>query len=533
MARAPETFDANRQKTAMSTPVPPEATATGSAAESAPLGEGRISTGMRWLDLVLRGGVPKNRVYLITGEAGTGKTTLALQFLLEGVRQGEQVLFVTLAETKAELESVAKSHGMDISQIAIHEMASAEQAKPEQDYTALHPAEVELGDNLEAIVGLVERLKPNRVVIDSLTELRLLAREQVRYRRQVIALKNFLIKSGCTVYFIDVPAPGGPTDSQLQTICHGVIHLERMAPEYGRERRRMLVQKLRGVELYGGFHDYVILKGGLVVWPRLVAAEHARTYEMKPVSSGVPQLDDLMGGGPDLGTTMLVVGAAGVGKTTLCHQYAAAALQRGEYFAWFSFDERMETIYKRSENIGVDLRKHVQEKRCAVQQVDPASVSPGEFIQRVRREVETFGAKTIVIDSLNGYLHAMPGEHYLVIQMHELLSYLSQMGVLSLIVIAQHGMVGTRVDPPVDLSYLADAVVYLRYFEHQGHVRRAISVMKKRGARHEGSIREMRITSEGVWVGQPLSDFRGILSGEPQYIGGHEPLLYEEKARNR
>lgn len=486
---------------------------------------------MQWLDIILRGGIPENRVYLISGDPGTGKTTLSLQFLLEGVRLGEKVLFVTLAETRDELLDVAKSHEMDLSKIDIFEVAAAEQERPEQDYTALYPSEVELGENLDKIISHVERLQPKRVVIDSLTEIRLLAREQVRYRRQIIALKNFLIRAGCTVYFIDDPASRRATDAQLQTICHGVITLERMAPEYGRERRRMQVEKMRGVDFYGGYHDYSIFKGGLVVWPRLVAAEHTRSFEMDPVASGVPELDEIMGGGPDRGTTMLIVGAAGVGKSTLCHQYCTAAAQRGEYFAWFSFDERIETIHKRGKSMGADFRQLIETGKCAIEQVDPASVSPGEFIQRVRRQVEKFGARIVVIDSLNGYMHAMPGERYLIIQMHELLSYLAQMGVLSLIVVAQHGLVGSQMDPPIDLSYLADSVAFLRYFEHTGDVRRAISMIKKRAGRHEASVREFLISDSGVRVGPPLREFEGILSGVPRYSGSHEPLLVESETR--
>ncbi len=492
---------------------------------------GRISTGMQWLDVILRGGIPERRVYLITGDPGTGKTTLSLQFLLEGVRNGETALFVTLAESREELEGVAVSHDWDISGIEIFEVAAAEQGRPEQDYTALYPGEVELGESLDKIINVVEQVRPKRVVIDSLTEIRLLAREQVRYRRQIIALKNFLTSMGCTVYFIDDPASRGGTDGQLQTICHGVISMERMAPEYGRERRRMQVLKMRGVDFYGGYHDYVILKGGLVIWPRLVAAEHTRKYEMKPVSCGVPGFDGIMAGGPDLGTTMLIVGAAGVGKSTLCHQYAAEAARRGDYFAWFSFDERIETVLKRAEAMGADFGKLMAEEKCAIEQVDPGSLSPGEFIQRVRRHVEKFGAKIIVIDSLNGYLSAMPGERYLIIQMHELLSYLSKMGVLSLIVIAQHGLLGTQIDPPIDLSYLADTVVFLRYFEHSGEVRRAVSLIKKRGAPHERTVREFQIDRDGVRVGEPLRDFEGVLTGQPKYTGDAVPLLKNSEDR--
>ena len=508
----------------------PDALATGSPEETAPPPADRISTGMLWLDVVLGGGIPKTRVYLIIGEPGTGKTTLGLQFLLEGVRQNESTLFITLAETRDELAAVARSHGMDLSKIVIHQVLSSEEQKTDEDYTALHPAEVELGESMAHIIAAIDRVQPKRVVIDSLTELRLLAREPVRYRRQVIALKNHLVKCGCTVYFIDNPSRLAGGDGQLQTICHGVIALERMAPEYGRERRRLQVLKMRGVQFAGGYHDYVVRKGGLTVWPRLTAVEHRRDYQMEPVSSGVPEVDQILGGGPDRGTTMLVVGAAGTGKSSLCQQYCMAAAKRGEYFAWFSFDERLDTVFKRARSMGVDFEQLRSEGRCSVEQVDPGSLSPGEFIQRVRRQVEKFGARIVVVDSVNGYLNAMPGEQFLIIQMYELLTYLSRMGVLSMIIVAQHGLLGRHMDPPVDLSYLADTVTLLRYFEYAGEVRRAVSVVKKRGAPHEATIRELQVTAEGVVVGEPLRHFHGVLSGEPHYVGDGPPLMHGRDA---
>ena len=502
----------------------PDSLATGASDETEPPAPGRIQTGIPWLDLILPGGIPENRAHLVVGSPGTGKTTLGLQFLLEGRARGERTLFITLAESRQELESSSASHDWDLDGIDILEVVSSEEHdRPEQDYTALHPAEIELGESFDRMVETVQRVKPRRVVMDSLTEIRLLAREPVRYRRQIIALKNFLVGSGCTVLFIDDPLGG--QDGQLQTICHGVIAMEKLAPEYGRERRRLQVMKMRSVQFHGGYHDYTIRKGGLVIWPRLVAAKHGRKYPIEPVSSGVKGIDAMLGGGPDRGTSMLIVGAAGTGKSSLCSQYCLAAARRNDYFACFSFDERLATIQKRNSAMGLDLDAIIAAGRGHVEQVDPGELSPGEFMQRVRRQVEKFDARIVVIDSLSGYLAAMPGEQYLVIQMHELLTYLSRMGVLTLAVVAQHGLVGAQLGPTIDLSYLADTVVFMRYFEYAGAVHRAISVVKKRGARHEATIREAIITQDGVQLGDPLTEFQGVLSGEPQYIGGAAPLL--------
>lgn len=504
----------------------PEAYIIGSPDET-PLAEDRISSGSPWLDMILNGGLPPRRLYLLVGEPGTGKTTLGLQFLLSGAARGERGLFVTLAETRDELEGVAKSHGFDLSGIDIFEVGGANGGSPELDYTALHPGEIELGENLQKIVEAVQEKKPVRVVIDSLTEIRLMAREQVRYRRQIISLKSALTQAGCTVYFIDDPGwrGTGGGDNQLQTICHGVISLEKLAPEYGRDRRRLQVVKMRGVAFHGGYHDYIIRRGGMVVFPRLVAAEHTRRFPSDMITSEVPDLDRMLGGGPDRGSTMLVIGAAGVGKSSLCQQYCMAAARRGEHFTWFSFDERLTTLFKRSHSMGQNLEQLLHEQRAHIAQVDPGSLSPGEFIQRIRQQVERHQTRLVVLDSLNGYMMAMPGERFLIIQMHELLTYLSQMGVMTLLVVAQHGLLTPESTPPVDISYLADTVTLLRYFEFRGDVRRAISVVKKRGAAHETMIREFQITATGLKVGEPLTQFRGVLSREPAYSGEGLPRM--------
>lgn len=486
-----------------------------------------IKTGIQGLDEILGGGLPGNRIYLAQGEPGTGKTTLGLQFLLEGVRSGEQVLLVTLSETKEEMTAVAESHGWSLEHVNVFEVKGSEdQLAAEEEYTVFHPAEVELGETVQTLLNEVDRVKPQRIVIDSLSEMRLLARDPLRYRRQIVALKHYFVDRGCTVLFLDDPATK-VGEHQFQTLAHGVVTFERLPPEYGRARRRMQVNKLRGVGFHDGYHDFVITRGGLIIYPRLVSLGHQRSASLERVSSGVTQLDELLAGGPERGTSTLIVGAAGVGKTTLCVQYAVAAAHRGEHTAIFSFDERLDTLLNRAESTGLALRGHLQSGKITAQQIDPAVLSPGEFIDRVRTVVEKQNARIVAIDSLNGYLHSMPGDRFLVVQMHELLTYLGERGVLSLVVVPQHGLFGAGVQTPVDLSYLADTVLLLRYFEHAGRVRKAISAVKTRGGAHEDSIREYRISNSGVTVGDPLKEFEGILVGTPVYTGSAKPLIGE------
>lgn len=483
------------------------------------------STGVAGLDAILGGGLPRNRLYLVHGEPGCGKTTLALQFLLAGVQAGESGLFVTLSETKAELEAVARTHGLSLDGVDVFEVRTGEEhLLPEEQYTAFHPSEVELGETVQTLLAEVERARPLRLVIDSLSEMRLLARDPVRYRRQIAALKQFFLTRGATVLFLDDMASRA-TEHQFQTLAHGVILLERHAPAYGRERRRLQVTKLRGVEYHGGYHDFAIRRGGMRVFPCLVAADHRSPPVAGQVASGVSELDALLGGGPLRGTSTLVLGPAGVGKSTLSLLYVLAAAGRGEHATVFSFDEGVGTTFARSEALGMDLRAHADAGLIDVQQIDPAMLSPGEFMSRVREAAERRRSRLIVIDSLNGYLNAMPGEKYLVIQMHELLTYLAQQGVLTLVVMAQHGLVGHEHASPVDVSYLADVVLLLRYFEHAGRVRKAISVVKNRSGRHEDAIREFQIGPVGVRVGDPLAEFQGVLGGTPFYTGQVGPLL--------
>ena len=488
--------------------------------ESAADGEGqsRLGTGSAGLDTVLEGGFPVNRLYLVEGDPGTGKTTLALQFLLEGVRRGEPVLYVTLSETKEELTAVAHSHGWSLEGVNLHELLPPEESlKAEAQYTIFHPSEVELGETTRAVIEEVERIQPRRVVFDSLSEMRLLARDPLRYRRQILALKQFFSGRRSTVLLLD-DRTSSAADLQVQSIAHGVLMLEQMALDYGAERRRLRVSKLRGSRFRGGFHDFAIRTGGIEVFPRLVAAQRRREFKSEPVVSGVAELDALLGGGLDRGTATLVLGPAGSGKSSLATHFASASATRGEKAAAFIFDEGVNTYLGRAAGLGTDLREAVETGHMSVQQVNPAELSPGEFAHNVCAAVEG-GARVVVIDSLNGYLQAMPDERFLTSQMHELLTYLNQQGVVTLVVMAQHGFMGVGMSSPVDVSYLADTVVLLRYFEAGGAIRRAISVVKKRTGRHEETIREMRLSAaRGVEVGEPLTAFRGVLTGIPVLV---------------
>jgi circadian clock protein KaiC len=487
----------------------------------------RISTGIAGLDDILGGGLDAERLYLVEGEPGTGKTTLALQFLLEGARQGERGLYVTLSESERELRLVAKRHGWDLGDISIFELVPPEAAlDPEKELTLFHPAELELSETSKMIFDRVAEIEPTRVVFDSLSEMRLLAQNSLRYRRQILALKHFFAGRRCTVLLLD-DLSSNEQDLQLHSIAHGVITLQQTAVDYGAERRRMRVKKMRGIKFRGGYHDFVIETGGIQIFPRLIAAEHHRAFIGELARSGVAELDTLLGGGLERGTSVLLVGGAGVGKSSIAVTYAVGAAQRGERVAMFAFDEGLGTLFARAAGLGVDLQEYVDQGLITVQQIDPAEMSPGEFTQLVRDAVEQRNVRVLLIDSLNGYLNAMPDERFLVLQIHELLSYLNQLGVLTIMVLAQHGLLG-QMQTPVDLSYLSDTVVMLRYFEAAGRVRRALSVVKKRSGTHENSIREFRLTSEGLKVGPPLTQFSGILTGIPTYVGDPKPLMPED-----
>lgn len=478
--------------------------------------QAKLSTGIAGLDSVLGGGITPGRVYLIEGTPGAGKTTLALSFLIEGARRGEATLYVTLSESEDELRAVAVSHGWSLDGIDIFELVTEAGLDGEAEQSVLHPAELELGETTRAVMDRVRACSPARVVFDSLSEIRLLAENPQRYRRQVLALKHFFGQQGCTVMLLDdrsseAPSSGG--DVRLHSMAHGVVMLEQVALDYGAERRRLRVVKLRGNPFRGGYHDFTIQRGGLAVYPRLVASEHHTEFDHNLVSTGNAAMDQLLGGGLNPGTNMLLIGPSGTGKTTAATSMLVAALRRGARAAYFLFDEGLPTLLARSAALGMDLRPFIGDQ-LTLRQIDPAEMSPGEFTHHVRQAVERDGARFVVVDSLDAYLQSMPGERYLMLQMHELLTYLNQQGVITLLVLGQHGIIG-QVAAAVDLSYLADGILMLRYFEADGAVRKAVSMVKSRTADHERTIREVVIGPQGLSVGASLKGVQGVLTGTP------------------
>ncbi|MGE5453488.1 MAG: ATPase domain-containing protein [Acidobacteriota bacterium] len=475
----------------------------------------RARTGIPGLDDVLQGGLIQDRLYLIDGNPGAGKTTLALQFLIEGVRLGERSLYVTLSETREELLAGAASHGFSLEGIEIVELIGHENdLSSDAQLTMYHPSEVELTETTREVLQAIDRINPHRMVFDSLSELRLLAQSSLRYRRQILALKQFFAAKRCTVLLLDDRTAEGP-DLQLQSIAHGVISLDHRSPPYGQALRQLQVVKFRGSNFRSGYHDMSIRHGGLEVFPRLMASEHEYVFEQETMDSGVPALDALLGGGVDRGTSTLLIGPPGSGKSTLALQYAYAAVLRNEHAAIFTFDESRAILLGRAGSLGMQVSEGSGPGQLLIRQIDPAEISPGEFASLVRQAVENDQARVVVIDSLNGYLHAMPDARYLTAQLHELLSYLSNRGVATFLVAAQSGMLGPNARSPIDASYLADAVIVLRMYEHQGRVKKAISALKKRSGPHEESIRQIWFDGEGVHLGEPLTNLRGVMLGVP------------------
>ena len=490
---------------------------------------GPVSSGIEALDYILTGGYASNRVHLIEGAPGAGKTTLGLQFLLDGVARGERCLYITLSESRDELLHVARTHGWDLAGIDIFELVPPELSlDPQREQSIVYASDLELGETVGMVMEEVERRTPARIVFDSLSEIRLLAQGPLRFRRQVLALKHYFAQRDCTVLFLD-DLTMNDTDLSLHSLAHGVIRLEHVPRAYGAERRRLRVFKMRGRSFRGGHHDFVIRTGGIDLFPRLVASAHPDDgHVARAVQSGIESLDRLTGGGLDYGTTTLVIGPSGCGKSSLVLQYAKAALERGEPVLIVSFDETERVFMRRAAGLGVDVDRYVAAGLLRLRQVDPAELSPGELAAAIRRDVDD-GACMVVLDSLTGYQHAMPEEQFMMLQMHELITYLNQQGVLTFLVLAQSGMVGTT-HSPVDLTYLSDSVLLLRFFEAHGLVRRALSVLKKRTGRHEATIRELTIDSTGLRVGEALSDFRGILTGTPVFEGKMGQL---EESRDR
>src|ERR1700744_3613987 len=466
--------------------------------------------GIEGLDDILGGGLPRNRLYLVQGDPGVGKTTLALQFLLEGAKNGEKVLYITLSETKEELEVVAQSHGWNLDAIHLFELSAVtEKLQDETNNTFFHPSEVELNRTTQALLDEVGRVKPSRVVFDSLSEMRMLAETPLRYRRQILQLKEFFAGGACTVLLLD-DRSAGARDLQIESIAHGVLCLHRSSPEYGIARRQLTIPKIRGVKFREGNHDLVITTGGLVIFPRLVAAEHHVRFKPENFPSGIRELDALLGGGLDRGTSNMFMGPPGTGKSTIATKFARSAAERGEKVLFLIFDEIIGTMTSRARNLGMDIQPYRKKGLIKVEQIDPAEISPGELAHRIRRAVTEEGVRMVVIDSINGYLNAMPAERYLNLQLHELLAFLNQQGVITIMVLAQQGLVGTM-KSIVDLTYLADTVVLSRFYESRGEVKKALSVIKKRSGNHERTIREIKFSKDGIKVGEPLTTLQGVL----------------------
>jgi circadian clock protein KaiC len=477
------------------------------------------TTGVPGLDNILGGGLPRNCLYLVDGNPGVGKTTLALQFLLQGVKEKERCLYITLSETKSELDAVARSHGWSLEGIEIIELSAIERSLAgKAQNTMFQSAEVELNHLSKLLLDELDRIRPARVVLDSLSELRLLAQNPLRYRRQILTFKQRFAERAATVLLLDDRSAVGP-DVQVHSIVHGLVSMTMAPLKYGMFRRSLSITKLRGVEFREGNHDYVIKRGGLSIFPRLVAAEHHRSFSKAMESSGNPELDALVGGGLHIGTSNLIMGPAGTGKSTIAMMFTHAAASRGQRVSYYAFDESAHIMLNRAREMEIDFDPHIAAGRIELSQIDPAQIPPGELTDNIMCSVERDKTKVIVLDSLNGYVNAMPNEDYLYLHLHELLTYLNQQGVLTIMILAQHGLVGPM-GGPVDVSYLADTVVLTRFFEARGAVKKAISVIKKRSGAHETTLRELTMTKKGINLGKPLGEFEGVLTGVPRMVGG-------------
>jgi circadian clock protein KaiC len=484
-----------------------------------------LKTGISGLDHILNGGLQSGHVYLVEGDPGSGKTTLGLQFLLEGIANGERTLYITLAESREELEAVAESHGFNLSGIELLEVKPPELDPNGSDqYTVFHPSEVELVDVMQSILDRVEKTKAERIVFDSMSEIRMLARDALRYRRQILTLKQFFVGRKCTVLLLD-DRTGDRNDMQLQSICHGAIRMESSQRDYGPQRRQLQVLKMRASRFREGQHDYRIAKGGIQVFPRLISSEHLpQDIDRTDLPSGIDELDKLFGGGVGRGTTSLFLGPAGSGKSTLATKFLCSGAARGEHGVMFTSDETVESVLTRCRGLGIPLEKHLDDRIIQLTRIEPSGLSPGEFIARIRSEVEENSCRIVIIDSLNGLLTAMQ-EQTMMVQLHELFSYLNHMGVTTFLIMAQFGVLGTQMGSPLDVSYLADNVLLFRYFEAKGAVKQAISVVKRRSGPHERTIREFRLSPNLIEIGPPLENFEGVLTGVPKVIGGEKLFL--------